>query len=423
MRPGVKIMRVETHRRYTLAASYLVGGLLVAVALACQTLPSGSPAPAPDGSTPGGKIPVAQVVPSPVIALTSTNPVYPSKPPRPTPMALPGLKVVELGSEYRPTDLSGDQMVGRGRDGEVYLANVRTGAVHQLTNDGHRKIEPVISGNLIAWTDQRREIEVPDNDKDAPRRLADDIFVLDLNTDEQRRITEVSAMRRGLQFSGHRLVWHDKRNEIGEHYTQWDIYAYDLEADREIAVAVASGSQRHAALHDDVVVWADNRNRPKDSTVRVGCLDCPDNRFDIYLYDFNAGGELVLDASGANNSDPAIHGQHVVWRGYDLKGHTAIHYYDLSTGHKRTLVSPDLSGVDRPLVSGDYVVWTVGVACDVITDPPSDVPTGVFAYDLRTDEVRQLSNYIEPRIILDGQVVVINEGCHMPGRVYAVFLD
>jgi hypothetical protein len=49
--------------------------------------------------------------------------------------------------------------------------------------------------------------------------------------------------------------------------------------------------------------------------------------------------------------------------------------------------------------------------------------TGVFAYDLRTDEVRQLSNYVEPRITLDGDVVVINEGCLMPGRVYAVFLD
>ena len=58
---------------------------------------------------------------------------------RPTPIALPNLKVVELGSEFWPTDLSGDRSVGIGRDGEVYLANVRTGEIRQLTNDGYRK--------------------------------------------------------------------------------------------------------------------------------------------------------------------------------------------------------------------------------------------------------------------------------------------
>ena len=104
------------------------------------------------------------------------------------------------------------------------------------------------------------------------------------------------------------------------------------------------------------------------------------------MYDFTTGEETVLDESGANNTMPDIGGSRVVWQTFDDEGHAAIRLHDLKTGESRTLASPSLSGVDRPLLSGDYVVWTVGRACDVVNIPPSDVPTGVFAYDLRTDE-------------------------------------
>ena len=349
--------------------------------------------------------------------------------PSPTPIALSGLTKVEFSSHYWPTGISGDQSVGVGQEREVHLANVRTGEVRQLTNDGHRKSDAVISGNLVAWTDQRREIETTDNNSTDGRGLADDVFVLDLDTGEQRRITEVPAERHGLRFSGDWLVWQDNRNEFDEHYTHYDIYAYDLEADEEIAVAVAPGAQWVPAVHENFVVWADNRNRPKDATVRPGCFDCPDNRFDIYTYDFNTGEERVIYASGANNTTPDIHGRRVVWRGFDDEGHTTIHLYDLDSGHLQTLDAPGLSGGDKPysvgrlLVSGNFVVWTQRMACDVIITPSRERRTGVFAYDLRTDEVRQLSNYVEPRITVDGNVVVVHEGCQVGGRVYAVFLE
>ena len=341
---------------------------------------------------------------------------------RPTPIALPNLKVVDLGSDFWPTDLSGDRVVGIGRDGEVYLANLRTGKTRQLTNDGYRKRQPVISGDTVAWTDQSRGVETHDSNSRTARGLADDIFVLDLNTGDRRRITEAPAKRSGLKISGKRLVWLDNRNEFGEHYTHRDIYAYDLEADEEIAVAVAAGAQHWVAIEGDRVVWVDNRNSAILGTDRSGCFQCPDNRFDIYLYDFTTGEELVLDDSGANNTMPDIHGDRVVWRDFDDDGRTTIRLFDLDTGERRTLASPDLSGVDWPLISGDYVVWTVGLACDVIEVPPIDAPTGVFAYDQRTEEVKQLSNYVEPSITLDGTVVVIHEACQVGGRAYAVFL-
>ena len=377
---------------------------LVLTALACGQEPAASPAQ--DVRTP---------TPAP---LPTSHPVAHS----PTPVALTDLKAVELGSDYWPTDLSGERSVGIGRDGEVYMANVRTGEIRQLTNDGDRKSQPVISGDTVAWTDQSRQIETHDNNSRAARSLADDIFVLDLNTGDRRRITEVPAKRSGLKISGKRLVWLDNRNEFGEHYTHRDIYAYDLEADEEIAVAVAAGAQHWVAIEGDRVVWVDNRNSAILGTDRSGCFECPDNRFDIYLFDFTTGDELVLDESGANNTMPDIYGDRVVWRDFDDEGRTAIRLYDIDTGEKRTLASPSLSGVDRPLVSGDYVVWTVGWPCDVFDTPSTDGSTGAFAHDLRTGEVKQLSNYVEPSISLDGTVVVIHEACQVGGRAYAVFL-
>ena len=376
----------------------------VLTALACGQEPAASPTQ--DVRTP---------TPAP---LPTSHPVAHS----PTPVALTDLKAVELGSDYWPTDLSGERSVGIGRDGEVYMANVRTGEMRQLTNDGHRKRRPVISGDTVAWTDQSRGVETHDSNSRTARGLADDIFVLDLNTGDRRRITEVPAKRSGLKISGKRLVWLDNRNEFGEHYTHRDIYAYDLEADEEIAVAVAAGAQHWVAIEGDRVVWVDNRNSPILGTDRSGCFQCPDNRFDIYLYDFTTGEELVLDDSGANNTMPDIHGDRVVWRDFDDEGRTAIRLYDIDTGEKRTLASPSLSGVDRPLVSGDYVVWTVGWPCDVFDTQSIDGSTGAFAHDLRTGEVKQLSNYVEPSITLDGTVVVIHEACQVGGRVYAVFL-
>ena len=128
---------------------------IMLAALACGQEPAASPTQ--DVRTP---------TPAP---LPTSHPVAHS----PTPVALTDLKAVELGSDYWPTDLSGERSVGIGRDGEVYLANVRTGEMRQLTNDGYRKSQPVISGDTVAWTDQSRQIETHDNNSRAakePRR-------------------------------------------------------------------------------------------------------------------------------------------------------------------------------------------------------------------------------------------------------------
>ena len=84
-----------------------------------------------------------------------------------------------------------------------------------------------------------------------------DIFIMNLATGEQRRITELPARRRNLSIEGNLLVWQDNRNEVGEHHTHYDIYAYDIDAGKEIAVEVAPGAQRYPAVQGGRAVWLD----------------------------------------------------------------------------------------------------------------------------------------------------------------------
>jgi len=105
--------------------------------------------------------------------------------PTPTPLPLSGLKKVEYDlPSYRIAGLSDERFVSIGPDGEVYLVDLESGEKQQLTDEGFRKWEAVISGEHIAWIDQRRQIEIYDSARRPPEGVADDIFLYNLTTRE-----------------------------------------------------------------------------------------------------------------------------------------------------------------------------------------------------------------------------------------------
>lgn len=347
--------------------------------------------------------------------------VSPSAPPNPTPLPLTNLRVVELGTDVHISDFRDGEAVGIGEDGEIYLVNVATGEARQLTNDGHRKWGAVISANYVAWLDQRRKLALPGSTSKTPL-YANDIFLLDRRTGEARRITDAPASRSGLRISGARLVWQSGRMEGNDAKWKFDIYAYDLARNKELVIAVETGGHQWPAVHGESVVWADNRNSPVRGTRKAGCSNCTDNPFDIYAYAFTSGRETLLYASGHYNDMPSIHGQYVVWQEFYAAGKSRIKLLDRTTGQQRTLAEAGRFQA-MPSVSDFYVVWSVRLTCDVVGPDTGRVRTGVFAYNLQTTEIRQLSNYIEPQAWLHNNVVLIQEGCHVISRVYAVYLN
>ena len=326
------------------------------------------------GPTQSAPMPTKAEEPTPTPAPMPTV----SEEPTPTPALESGFKRVDLDPSYWPSGAIGDEYVAIGPDGEVHLLNIITGERRQLTDDGNRKSRPVLSENYVAWTDQRRQIEIPDRNNSIRSALtfADDIFVLDLTTGEQRRITEAPANRYSLRISGHRLVWANTRNELEERYFDFDIYAYDLETDQEIPVAVRQGSQWAPVIYGGTVVWADNRNNPlldapDSDEIHFGCGDCPENRFDIYAYDFSTGEEKPLIQSGYYNPYAIIHGDNVIWKSYHPEKPLVVKLLNLVTGEEVEIIHDPRVGYLS--LSDSYVVWTVGFPCDVGTtgiNPP-----------------------------------------------------
>ena len=329
---------------------------------------------------------------------------------------------VEMDVHGILTGMHGDNAVSTHDDGEVWLTNIRTGEARQLTDDGRYKWGAVLSDTHVAWIERGEEIQLP---SDGGSKNTANVFVMDLRSGEQRRITDVPANRNHLRISSSWLVWADNRNEIQERLERYNIYAYDLSKNQEIPVAVAIGHQKQPAIHGDVVVWSDNRNSPQIGSRGEGCHDLPDRRCDIYSYNLVTGEERLLAQTGTNNGLPSIHGDLVVWQQYLESGSSLIVLLDMSTGKQRDIGTGGRSNT-QPLVSANHVVWAVKEPCDVGGLPRflgNKSATGAFAYRLDTGEVRRLSNYVEARALLHGNTAVITEGCQVPSRRYAVFLE
>jgi len=395
----------------------LLAGLIVS---ACQTAPFVYPTPLPPATPlppqpPTGSSPSEPTIPRPGIQPPTSVPWAPPPTPRPfpTPISLTDVRWTAVAyREYFPMDLYGDHSVGiggrvLGRDAGILLVNVENGDKRRITEGGRDLTEVVISGDYIAWGDRSRQIEIPgSSERNRRSRLAVDIFVMNLVTGEQRRITDIPARRHSLSIDGNLLVWQDNRYEIQEHRSHYDIYAYDIEADKEIAVEISPGVQRYPAVSGGSVVWIDEGGESSR----------------LMLYDFSGDETKVIDDSTEPELPPDIHGDYIVWRGHDESGDHGVYLYDLESEERSLIASTRLSNVDSPSVSDRYVVWTVGWPCDVMANiMPDDM--GVYVYDLEDGDVRQISNYVEPDVWIDGGTLMIHEGCHMSGRVYAVFLE
>jgi hypothetical protein len=344
--------------------------------------------------------------------------------PSPSMASIADLPRHNLDSAYRPLALHGNEYLGLGPDGEIYLIDWRTAQKEQITHDGLQKWEAAISDTYIAWMTKTGEMTVRQDAGDE-RVFLLDIFVQNRQTGVQRRISAEPMPRAHLVLDGERLVWMDKRNELDRPYTDYDLYAYDLATDTEYPVAVAPGAQQDPSIHGDLVVWADNRNSPQRDTILAGCGNCPENRFDLYLYDFKTQIVRPIVEDEWLKASPTVFGQRVVWAEYADGPLADLYVLDVDTGLSRRLTQTAASEVS-PVLSGDRLLWVSRQACDVSTIGPDGKPvvpdTGVYVLDLNTRVEQKLTDYVEPFAFLDRDNVLIVEGCQLGFQAYAVSL-
>ena len=157
---------------------------------------------------------------------------------------------------------------------------------------------------------------------------------------------------------------------------------------------VAPGQHEMPAIHGDLVVWSDNRNRPE---------------------------ERPLTQTGGYNGRPSIHGQRVTWQQFREHNESTIVLLDLDDS-QQTIIGDGGRGRSRQLISEDYLVWAVAEPCDVLGISLRKDQSDVYAYRLQTREVRQLSDYVEPMVVLHGKVALIAEVCFGVRRQFAVHI-
>ena len=246
---------------------------------------------------------------------------------------------------------------------DVFLLDIETGSVQQITFKEHAQTSPRIFGDTVVWLDARN-VEGYYN----PRRY--DVCAYDIKTKMEKRFTSApTAEDRDLSIYGNLVVWTDDRhadppmdihagNERGFNN---EIYAYDLAANKEIRITDYPGNDRYPAIDGDNIIWL--RQLYQDYI-----------KADVFLYNLAAGWETQISNSGyAAHELPSINGNRIVWSdaGVSLgntagdtvmngiQGQSDIFLYDLET-HQEIQLTVALPGevLANPVIYGDYVVYT-----------------------------------------------------------------
>lgn len=271
------------------------------------------------------------------------------------------------------TDISGKQLSEIDwdeLDWNIFLLDLETREVQQITTDEHAQTEPKVYGDTIVWLDSRH-VEGYHNPE------VFDVYTYDIRRGQERRLTSfTSAEEHSLSISDNMVVWSDNRHadpEVTIHagnepdYNN-EIYIYNLTTNKERRVTTYPGNDHYPAIDGNRVVWL----RQSDYL-----------QADIFVFDLESGQEAQVSSSGYAVYNPAIHGDRVVWADARVsKGNTSgdvimngqsgsadIYLYDLGTKQETRLVPSQTEGESsgvvfrqvwmNPVIQGEYVVYTL----------------------------------------------------------------
>jgi TolB protein len=244
--------------------------------------------------------------------------------------------------------ISGTKVVyddNRSGNYDIYLYDLATFTEKRLTTNSAGQHTPAISGTNVVYQDQRNGNW--------------DIYLYDLATDTEKRLTTNSARQSRPVISGTKVVYEDDRNG------NLDIYLYDLATDTEKRLTTNSATQSYPDISGTNVVYQDQRN----------------GNWDIYLYDLVTNAERRLTTNSSNQSEAAISGTKVVYADYRNSNYD-IYVYDLVTNAEKLLDLMDgLEDQWHPMISGDKVVYQDQRGGDV----------EIYLYDLVADAEARLS--------------------------------
>lgn len=230
-----------------------------------------------------------------------------------------------------------------------------------------------------------------------------DVFLLDLDTNEVTQLTAEEHAQMSPRIYGDTVVWLDARNQTQEHYPfPSDVYAYDLSTGLETRITENTTVEGYnqVAVGGSTIVWTDNRHADMDIASHAGNDSAYNN--EIYAYDLNTGGERRLTTSPKNDQSPDISGNTVTWLRQEDYQKADIFSYDLASGLE-TQVSNSGYAAFSPSIYDEKIVWTDARSSngnttnDVVINgqgPGADI----YLYDLETKTETKLTSTEEWKV-------------------------
>ena len=261
---------------------------------------------------------------------------------------------------------------------DIFLFDLKTGQLQQLTTDEHAQINPVFQGSTVVWLDARYA---------GTNNPMYDVFLYERTTGKEIRVTKNPTAAGSLGASLFGIVWTDVRNadpQVKSHAENdpdynCDIYWYDRPAGTERRITTYPGNDRNPVVDGKSIVWL------RQLTYRSA---------NVFLYDLNTGNETQISQSGYAAYTPSISGRNIVWEDARVTGGntsndvlwngqppcTDIYLYDLDSGLETLLTKSEPNKVwTDPVIHGDYVVttWSRQVGPVVyVTDISKSGPVG-----------------------------------------------
>ena len=154
----------------------------------------------------------------------------------------------------QPFELSGKVMVWSyqgGVYGDIYGYDLENGEEFPIATGGYKDFVS-IGGNTVVWLDSSPTSPLWEESSKG------DLVAYNLETGKEYYLPKTYAYIFDPVVSGNMVVWLDDRKDDS------DIYGYDLVAGAEFPVCISEGRQTSPAIDGDVVVWVDGRNGNRD---------------------------------------------------------------------------------------------------------------------------------------------------------------
>lgn len=271
---------------------------------------------------------------------------------------------------------------------------------------------PSIYENLVVWSSTDisgkplSEIDWDEIDRD--------VFLLDLDTGEIEQITNEEHAQIEPRVYGDTIIWLDTRHVESYHNPDvFDLYAYDLRTNKETRLTSSTSVEdNQLVINGNLIVWSDNRHADPEVTIHAG--NEPNYNNEIYVYDLDTNKEQRITNYAGNDHYPAIDGSRIVWLRQFTFREAEVFLYDLNSGQE-TQISHNQYAAYNPDISASWIVWadsriSLGnTAGDTVSNGIAGAAE-IYHYDLHTEletllvpaeETGQMGNVVFRQVWLD----------------------